>query len=307
MEISKIIDDIEIASPNDIENYLLNISKYILSKTEVINKLSSKKIENESQLKNYIIDNSENIITIFSLIKTLKEEFSISKRSFETMSNQMLILKKKYIEPFEKLKRSITNKTNIDNVITLYDNIKSFRNEVKIIHNHFLQDTLTLSDSNFELYIKLKRYPLSQFVGINYIKDDLEWFNRNDENILNKFRAKFEDAIINKDNNMILQFFEFFTRLDLLVTEIKNFSNKVLKELMVDNFLAKLIIGSINTTNDINDIDNITKIRNILSQFFINLENYSLVFENLGSLLKSSYDKKRFVLYENIMEIVSNI
>ena len=75
MEISKIIDDIEIASPNDIENYLLNISKYILSKTEVINKLSSKKIENESQLKNYIIDNSENIITIFSLIKTLKEEF----------------------------------------------------------------------------------------------------------------------------------------------------------------------------------------------------------------------------------------
>ena len=117
MEISKIIDDIEIASPNDIENYLLNISKYILSKTEVINKLSSKKIENESQLKNYIIDNSENIITIFSLIKTLKEEFSISKRSFETMSNQMLILKKKYIEPFEKLKRSITNKTNIDNVI----------------------------------------------------------------------------------------------------------------------------------------------------------------------------------------------
>ena len=27
MEISKIIDDIEIASPNDIENYLLNISK----------------------------------------------------------------------------------------------------------------------------------------------------------------------------------------------------------------------------------------------------------------------------------------
>ena len=57
MEISKIIDDIEIASPNDIENYLLNISKYILSKTEVINKLSSKKIENESQLKNYIIDN----------------------------------------------------------------------------------------------------------------------------------------------------------------------------------------------------------------------------------------------------------
>ena len=106
---------------------------------------------------------------------------------------------------------------------------------------------------------------------------------------------------------MILQFFEFFTRLDLLVTEIKNFSNKVLKELMVDNFLAKLIRGSINTTNDINDIDNITKIRNILSQFFINLENYSLVFENLGSLLKSSYDKKRFVLYENIMEIVSNI
>ena len=143
MEYLKIIDEIETADPSEVETYLSNISKYIHSKDEVINLLANKKIENETLLKNYIIDNSENIISIFSLIKNLKEEFSISKRSFDTMSNQMLILKKKYIEPFEKLKRSITNKTNIDNVIVLYDNIKSFKNEIKIIHNHFLQDTLT--------------------------------------------------------------------------------------------------------------------------------------------------------------------
>lgn len=305
MEYLKIIDEIEIADPSEVETYLSNISKYIHSKNEVINLLANKKIENEALLKNYIIDNSENIISIFSLIKNLKEEFSISKRSFDTMSNQMLILKKKYIEPFEKLKRSITNKTNIDNVIVLYDNIKSFKNEIKIIHNHFLQDTLTISESNFDLYIKLKKYPLSQFVGINYIKDDLEWFNRNDENILNKFRSKFEEAITNKDNATILNFFDFFTRLDLLVNEIKNFSNKILKELMVDTFLTKIIRGNINNVQDLNDLGNIMKIRNLLTNFFINLEYYSSIFENLGKLLKSSYDKKQFVLYENLMEIVS--
>lgn len=305
MEYLKIIDEIETADPSEVETYLSNISKYIHSKNEVINLLANKKIENETLLKNYIIDNSENIISIFSLIKNLKEEFSISKRSFDTMSNQMLILKKKYIEPFEKLKRSITNKTNIDNVIVLYDNIKSFKNELKIIHNHFLQDTLTISESNFDLYIKLKKYPLSQFVGINYIKDDLEWFNRNDENILNKFRSKFEEAITNKDNVTILNFFDFFTRLDLLVNEIKNFSNKILKELMVDTFLTKIIRGNINNVQDLNDLGNIMKIRNLLTNFFINLEYYSSIFENLGKLLKSSYDKKQFVLYENLMEIVS--
>ena len=305
MEYLKIIDEIEIADPSEVETYLSNISKYIHSKNEVINLLANKKIENEALLKNYIIDNSENIISIFSLIKNLKEEFSISKRSFDTMSNQMLILKKKYIEPFEKLKRSITNKTNIDNVIVLYDNIKSFKNEIKIIHNHFLQDTLTISESNFDLYIKLKKYPLSQFVGINYIKDDLEWFNRNDENILNKFRSKFEEAITNKENVTILNFFDFFTRLDLLVNEIKNFSNKILKELMVDTFLTKIIRGNINNVQDLNDLGNIMKIRNLLTNFFINLEYYSSIFENLGKLLKSSYDKKQFVLYENLMEIVS--
>ena len=305
MEYLKIIDEIEIADPSEVETYLSNISKYIHSKNEVINLLANKKIENEALLKNYIIDNSENIISIFSLIKNLKEEFSISKRSFDTMSNQMLILKKKYIEPFEKLKRSITNKTNIDNVIVLYDNIKSFKNEIKIIHNHFLQDTLTISESNFDLYIKLKKYPLSQFVGINYIKDDLEWFNRNDENILNKFRSKFEEVITNKENVTILNFFDFFTRLDLLVNEIKNFSNKILKELMVDTFLTKIIRGNINNVQDLNDLGNIMKIRNLLTNFFINLEYYSSIFENLGKLLKSSYDKKQFVLYENLMEIVS--
>lgn len=305
MEYLKIIEEIEIADPSEIETYLSNISQYIHSKNEVISLLANKKIENEAILKNYIIDNSENIITIFNLIKNLKEEFSISKRSFDTMSNQMLILKKKYIEPFEKLKRSITNKTNIDEVIVLYDNIKSFKNEIKIIHNHFLQDTLTISESNYDLYIKLRKYPLSQFVGINYIKDDLEWFNRNDENILNKFRSKFEEAISNKDNATILNFFDFFTRLDLLVNEIKNYSNKILKELMVDTFLTKIIRENINNIQDLNDLENIMRARNLLTNFFINLENFSTIFENLGKLLKTSYDKKQFVLYENLMEIVS--
>ena len=102
-----------------------------------------------------------------------------------------------------------------------------------------------------------------------------------------------------------MNFFDFFTRLDLLVNEIKNFSNKILKELMVDTFLTKIIRGNINNVQDLNDLGNIMKIRSLLTNFFINLEYYSSIFENLGKLLKSSYDKKQFVLYENLMEIVS--
>jgi hypothetical protein len=94
--------------------------------------------------------------------------------------------------------------------------------------------------------------------------------------------------------------------MNILVSEIKDFSNKVLKELMIETFLNKIIRQNINSIplNEFN-YDNICKIRKELNNFFDTLDNFSDIFEYLGKLLKNSYDKKNFVLYENIMEVVS--
>ncbi|MCQ2816016.1 MAG: hypothetical protein MJ252_02010 [archaeon] len=279
----------------------------IKSRIEVINLLSMRKIENEGELKNYIITNTENIIAVFNLIQSLKEELTKSKRNFDSMSNQILILRKKYIEPFEKLKKSITNKNNIDSAISLYEGVKAFKNDIKIIQTHFEKNTLTVSQNNFDLFIKIKRYPLSQFTGVNYVTSELNWFNSNEELIMQKFRDKFVEAIKNQDKRSMLQFFDFYSRMNILVLEIKNFSNKILKELMVETFLQKIVKKDINTISPLDMIyENILRIRKILSEFFLSLENYFHVFNDLGALLKSRYDKKNFILFEKIMQVVSH-
>ena len=129
----------------DIENYLHSLSQLVKTKNEIITLLSTRIISNETQLKQYIIDSSENIINVFTKIQSLKKDFETFKRNFDSYTNQTIILKRKYIEPFEKLKQSITNKANIDEVIILYDSTKNFKNDIKLLHNHYLQDTLTLS------------------------------------------------------------------------------------------------------------------------------------------------------------------
>jgi hypothetical protein len=128
----------------------------------------------------------------------------------------------------------------------------------------------------------------------------------NEENILEKYRQIFIKKVMNKNNEDLLKFFELFSNLDILVTEIKDLSNKILKDLMIENFLNKIIRQYINviSLNEMN-YNNIYKIRKELNNFFDTLDNYSDIFDNLGNLLKNSYDKKNFVLYENIMEIVS--
>ena len=94
--------------------------------------------------------------------------------------------------------------------------------------------------------------------------------------------------------------------MNILASEIKDFSNKVLKELMIETFLNKIIRQNINSIalTEFN-YNNICKIRKELNNFFDTLDNFSDIFENLGVMLKNSYDKKNFVLYENIMEVVS--
>ena len=287
----------------DIENYLHSLSQLVKTKNEIITLLSTRIISNETQLKQYIIDSSENIINVFTKIQSLKKDFETFKRNFDSYTNQTIILKRKYIEPFEKLKQSITNKANIDEVIILYDSTKNFKNDIKLLHNHYLQDTLTLNANTFDLYIRIKtKYPLNKFINITYIKEEFEWFNRTDSNIISKYRTKFEESILTKNNSLMLTYFNFYSKLNLLSNEITSFSNKILNELMVSTFLNKIIKYTINPIELLHK--NILKIRKELEMFFESVENYYNIFTNMSKLLKSSYDKNKFILYENILEMV---
>jgi len=306
MDFVKIITDIlQKDTKEEIKEYISNL-KITVPKEELINILQNKSTDINLKIKNYIIQNTDQIILIFDFIRKIKQEFFLLKKSFETMKNQIIILKKKYIEPFEKLQKALINKTNIEKMMLLFEEAKKFKENVNLIKMHYEKDTLLLSSQNYDVYLKLVETNLIELKGIFFIKDEYEWFCSNKENILNKYRQLFIKNISTKNKEELLKFFELFSSMNILVTEIKNFSNKVLKELMIETFLNNIIKQNINTIplNEFN-YNNITKIRKELNNFFETLDNFSDIFDNLGKLLKNSYDKKNFVLYENIMEVVS--
>ena len=308
MDFVKIITDIlKLNTHEEIQSYISNL-KITVPKEEFINILENKSLDINIKIKNYIIQNGDQIILIFDFIRKIKQEFFLLKKSFETMKNQMIILKKKYIEPFEKLQKALTNKTNIEKMMLLFENAKKFKENVNIIKSHYEKDTLLLSSQNYEVYLKLSQTNLIELKGILFIKEEYDWFNNNKDNILNKYRQLFIKNISNKNKEELLKFFELFSSMNTLVSEIKDFSNKVLKELMIETFLNKIIRQNINNIplNELN-YGNICKIRKELNNFFDTLDNFSDIFYNLGELLKNSYDKKNLILYENIMEVVSII
>jgi len=306
MDFVKIITDIlQKDTKEEIKEYISNL-KITVPKEELINILQNKSTDINLKIKNYIIQNTDQIILIFDFIRKIKQEFFLLKKSFETMKNQIIILKKKYIEPFEKLQKALINKTNIEKMMLLFEEAKKFKENVNLIKMHYEKDTLLLSSQNYDVYLKLVETNLIELKGIFFIKDEYDWFCSNKDNILNKYRQLFIKNISTKNKEELLKFFELFSSMNILVTEIKNFSNKVLKELMIETFLNNIIKQNINTIplNEFN-YNNITKIRKELNNFFETLDNFSDIFDNLGKLLKNSYDKKNFVLYENIMEVVS--
>ena len=76
------------------------------------------------------------------------------------------------------------------------------------------------------------QYNLSELKGIIFIKDEYEWFYNNKNNILNKYRQLLIKNVSNKNKEELLKFLELFSSMNILVSEIKDFSNKVLKELI---------------------------------------------------------------------------
>ena len=308
MDFVKIIGDLLSKNTNEeIRDYLSKL-KMTVPKEEFIKICENKNIDINIKIKNYIIQNGEEIIKIFDLIRKIKEEFYLLKKSFDTMKNQMIILKKKYIEPFEKLNKALVNKENIEKIMILFDKAKKFKEDITFLKSHYDKDTLLLSLQNFDVFLRLMKDDISGLKGIIFIKEEYEWFETNKENILNKYRQLFIKNFMSKNNDDLIKFLELFSGMNILIDEIKDLSTKILKELMIENFLNKIIRQNINIIplNEIN-YNNIVKIRKELNNFFDILDNYSDIFDNLGKLLKNSYDKKNFVLYENIMEIVSII
>ena len=306
MDFVKIITDLlKKNTKEEIKEYIKNL-KLTVPKEELINILQNKSLDINLKIKNYIIQNTDQIILIFDFIRKIKQEFFLLKKSFETMKSQIIILKKKYIEPFEKLQKALINKTNIEKMMLIFENAKKFKENVNIIKTHYEKDTLLLSSQNYDVYLQLVETNLMELKGIFFIKEEYDWFSNNKDNILNKYRLLFIKNVSNKNQEELLKFFELFSSMNILVGEIKDFSNKVLKELMIETFLNKIIRQNINTIplNEFN-YNNISKIRKELNNFFETLDNFSDIFDNLGKLLKNSYDKKNFVLYENIMEVVS--
>ncbi len=111
-------------------------------------------------------------------------------------------MKKKYIEPYDKLNRSITNKKNLDETLDLYEKIKNIKENFKMMRLYFEKESLiTESFNSLGTFTKLKKSLAEineaniNFSEINILKEDLDWFQNNEEKMMNNFRNKFYEAI----------------------------------------------------------------------------------------------------------------
>jgi hypothetical protein len=90
-----------------------------------------------------------------------------------------------------------------------------------------------------------------------------------------------------------------------MITEIKTYSNKLLKDLMIEKFFKKIVQGQINTINQLDWIsENVYKTRAEIKFFFEELSEWSEVMLNLGEVLKRDYDRESLNSYDEIMSLV---
>lgn len=91
-----------------------------------------------------------------------------------------------------------------------------------------------------------------------------------------------------------------------MIIEIKNFSNKALKDIMIENFYKTIVLQIINNTaaGEFNN-EAIRKIRNAIKEFFCELTKQSLVMKNLGFVISAFFDKNSLISFDDIMETVT--
>jgi hypothetical protein len=90
-----------------------------------------------------------------------------------------------------------------------------------------------------------------------------------------------------------------------LINEIKTYSNKLLKDLMIEKFFKKIVQGQINTINQLDWIsENVYKTRAEIKIFFGELIEWSEVMLNLGDQLKKNHDRETLISYDEIMSLV---
>jgi hypothetical protein len=95
---------------------------------------------------------------------------------------------------------------------------------------------------------------------------------------------------------------------EMLVKEVKTYSNNVLKDLMIEKLLKKIIQGLINTINHLDmTSETILRIRKDLKDFFTELSKWTWILKNLGAMIKSDYDKNHLIVYDEIMETVNSV
>lgn len=89
----------------------------------------------------------------------------------------------------------------------------------------------------------------------------------------------------------------------MLLEEVKSFTNKVLKDLFIENLFKNIITNKINIIDQINLVgENVYQIRREIKEFFMNLSKWTDILNNLGITLKNALSKKDLVLYEELME-----
>ena len=175
-------------------------------KSNISHKLSN----NEIELQNIIMKNSEIIVNLFNNAKNIKEELVKSNKNLELLECQISMylninfsIKKKYLDSFEKFENIIENKKNIDKTIEIFDKIKIFKSEIKLLKLQINSQDPSLLDSStlFLAFSKIKNI-LKQneiiFKEIDYIKKDLDFFLANQKTIINNFENKLADSILKK-------------------------------------------------------------------------------------------------------------
>jgi hypothetical protein len=119
-------------------------------------------------------------------------------------------LKKKYVEPHNKLVKNIQYKKNIDETIHLYEKLKNIKLDLKMLKIKFEKEKNMMIDTDYSssIFKKIKneiaeKENLENFKATNYLSEDLDWFIENEDRILQFYRNKFNEAIRNMVNKYL--------------------------------------------------------------------------------------------------------